>query len=101
LYVDYMAICRKSTKSESSNAVARQPVGKQTILSVTAASVPPHVVGIGLTICSNAEARQPTQRVLQYLESLKNADVEQEGNQFIFTTSGYLLLLLTTPFLFL
>jgi RAB protein geranylgeranyltransferase component A len=37
-------------------------------------------VGICLMICSNAEARQSAQRVLQYLESLKNVETEREGN---------------------
>jgi hypothetical protein len=80
LYVDHMTICRKSTKSESSKATEQQLAGKQTISTVDVASISPPVVGSGLTIYSNAEARQSTRRVLQYLESLKNAEAEREGN---------------------
>jgi hypothetical protein len=65
---------------------------------VAAASILAPMVGTGLTICSNAEARESTRWVLQYLESLKNVESEQEGNQFSFTASGYLLISLTSSF---
>jgi hypothetical protein len=31
-------------------------------------------------VCTNAEARHSTQRVLHYLESLKDMETEREGN---------------------
>jgi hypothetical protein len=58
---------------------------------VDTASIPPPTVGIGLTACSNAEARHCAQRVLQYVESLKGAEANQEGNISFFTASSFWL----------
>jgi hypothetical protein len=74
-----MIICRKSAKSAASKAAEQQPVIVQMTSSVAAASVPPPVVGIGLMACSNADAKHSSQWVLQYVESLKDAESEREG----------------------
>jgi hypothetical protein len=44
-----------------------------------------------LTACSNVEARHCAQRVLQYVESLKGAEANQEGNISFFTASSFWL----------
>jgi hypothetical protein len=55
---------------------------------MAAASIPPPVVGTSLTACSNANAGHYTQRVLQYVESLKDAEADRDGNKFSFTALG-------------
>jgi hypothetical protein len=45
------------------------------------ASAPPPLAGVGLTTCSYNDARHSIQWVLQYLESLKDAETDQEGNR--------------------
>jgi hypothetical protein len=57
---------------------------------MAAASVPPPLVGAGLTACSNADARSSAQRILWYLESLKDVEADREGNMSSFATLGYL-----------
>jgi hypothetical protein len=59
--------------------------------SMAAASVPLPTTGIGLIACCNDDVRHSARWVLQYVESLKDAEAEQEGNKSSFTTSGYLL----------
>jgi hypothetical protein len=54
------------------------------------ASAPPPLAGASLTTCSNADAMSSAQWILQYLESLKDTEVDQEGNMSSFTASGYL-----------
>jgi hypothetical protein len=58
--------------------------------SLAAASAPPPLVGTGLTTCSNVDAMSFAQRILQYLESLKDAGDDREGNMPSFTASRYL-----------
>jgi hypothetical protein len=101
LYTDCMIFYGKSTKSRLLKATEQRSAIVQTTPSTVAISAPPPMVGTGLMIFSNAEASQSTRQVLQYLEILKDAKAEREGNQCSFTTSGYLLLLLTPSCLFL
>jgi hypothetical protein len=56
---------------------------------VATTSVPPPVVGICLTACSNADDRHCARRVLQYVQGLKDAEAVQEGNRSSFTTSSF------------
>jgi hypothetical protein len=39
-------------------------------------------------VYTNAEARHSTQRVLHYLESLKDVEIERVGTQSSFAASG-------------
>jgi glucose-6-phosphate-specific signal transduction histidine kinase len=50
-------------------------------------------------VCSNAEAKNSTQWVLYYLESLKNVETEREGTSSFFAASNLLFSLLTLRFL--
>jgi hypothetical protein len=84
-----MIICRKPDKSESSKAAKQQSAIVHITSLVVAASIPPPVVGTSLTACSNANARHCAQRILQYLESLKDTKANQEGNQCSFTASSF------------
>jgi hypothetical protein len=59
-------------------------------LAVVSASLP--LVGVGLMTCSNVDARSSTQQILQYLESLKDVEADQEGIRFSFTALGCLFL---------
>jgi hypothetical protein len=86
-----MIICEKSAKSESSKAAKQWTVNVQTTPSVPAASPSTPVVGTSLMSCSNADARLSARRILQYLESLKDAEAKREGNKSSFTASGYLI----------
>jgi hypothetical protein len=89
LHVDHMTVYRKFSKSGSSKDVKQQLATVQTSPSVAAASAPPLVVGIGLMIYSNVEARHSIRWVLQYLESLKDAEADREGNRSSFTSSSF------------
>jgi hypothetical protein len=86
-----MIICRKPDKSESSKAAKQQPDIRQITPSVVVSSILPPMAGIGLTTCSNADARHCARRVLQYVDSLKDTEIDQEGNKSSFTASRYLL----------
>jgi hypothetical protein len=86
-----MIICRKPAKSESYKATEQQPIIMQIKPSMAATSAFPPVAGTCLMACSNADVWHCAQRVLKYVESLKDAEVDQEGNKSSFTTSGYLL----------
>jgi hypothetical protein len=88
-------------KNGSSKHADQRSAVVETAPSVATVSDPSPLVGTGLIICSNAKARQCTQRVLQYLESLKNAETKLKGNLLFFTALGCLVLLLTSSFLFL
>jgi hypothetical protein len=81
-------IYRKLDKSESSKAAKQQPIIIQITSSVVAASVPPPMVGTDLMACSNVDARHCARQVLQYVESLKDAEANQAGNRSSFTTSS-------------
>jgi hypothetical protein len=74
-----MIICRKSTDGEPSKAVEQQPVNVQTTPSLTVVSASPPLAGACLMACSNVDARSSTQQILRYLESLKDAEADQEG----------------------
>jgi hypothetical protein len=50
----------------------------------------PPLAGACLTTCTYNDAKSSAQRVLQYLESLKDAEANQEDNRSSFTTSCYL-----------
>jgi hypothetical protein len=45
--------------------------------------------GIGMMICLHAKAWHSTRRVIQFLESLKDVESEQKGNQSSSTTSSF------------
>jgi hypothetical protein len=62
-----------------SKVVEQQLAAKQAISSVSTASAPPHVEGTCLTVCSNAEARHSAQRIVQYLENLKDVEADRES----------------------
>jgi hypothetical protein len=47
--------------------------------SVVVASILPPMAGTVMTTCSNVDARHCAQRVLQHVESLKDANADQEG----------------------
>jgi hypothetical protein len=55
--------------------------------------------GTGLTVYSNAEARHSTQRVLHYMESLKDVEADREGTHSSFAASNLWFSLLTLWFL--
>jgi hypothetical protein len=88
LHVDCVIVCRKSSEGRPSKTTEQQLFVKQTISSEAATSAPPLVGGTGLTVCSNAEARHSTQRVLQYLESLKDVETDREGTHSSFSASN-------------
>jgi hypothetical protein len=84
---DCITARRKSSLGRPSKAVELQPTAKQATSYAATSSAPP-MGGTCLTVCSNAEARHFTQRVLHYLESLKDVKIEREGTRSSFTTSN-------------
>jgi hypothetical protein len=82
--------CRTSNTGEPSKAAEQKPVGVLATASVTVASAPPPLEGVGLTTCTYNDARSSAQRVFWYLKSLKNAAADQEGNRSSFIASYYL-----------
>jgi hypothetical protein len=69
---------RKSSMGGPSTAAEHQLAAELAILFVAIASAPP-MGGTCLMVCSNAEARYSAQQIVQYLENLKDVEVDQEG----------------------
>jgi hypothetical protein len=71
-----------------SNPAKQKPSGVLVLPSVTATipdPLPSAIVAIGgasLVACSYADAGSSTQQVLQFLDHMKNAVDDREGNQF-------------------
>jgi hypothetical protein len=71
-----------------SNPTEQKPSGVLVLPSVTATipgPLPSAIVvigGAGLVACSYADTRSSTQQVLQFLDRMKNAVDDREGNQF-------------------
>jgi hypothetical protein len=86
LHTNLMIARRKSSLGGPPKATEPQPPIEQAISSVATAYAPLSVGGTGLTVCINVETRHSTQRVLHYLESLKDMETEREGTQSSFTT---------------
>jgi hypothetical protein len=76
-----MLLCRTSDTDEPSKAAEQKPVNVLATSSRAAALAPPPLVGAGLMACSYNNARSSAQRVLRYLESLKDAEADREGNR--------------------
>jgi hypothetical protein len=70
---------RKSSEGGPSKTAKQQLAAKHAISSVATAYAPPPAGGTGLMACSNAEARHSTQRVVQYLENMKDVEAGREG----------------------
>jgi hypothetical protein len=79
---------RKSSSSGLSKAIEPQLATEKAISSVATASAPPLVGGPCLTVCSNTEVRHSTQRVIHYLESLKDVEADREGTHSSFAASN-------------
>jgi hypothetical protein len=79
---------RKSSPGGPPKAVDPQPPVEHRIPYVATTSAPPSVGGTCLTVYTNAEARHSTQRVLHYLESLKDVETERVGTQSSFAASS-------------
>jgi hypothetical protein len=62
-----------------STTAEHQLAAELAILFVAIASAPPPMGGTCLMVCSNAEARHSAQRIVQYLENLKDVEVDREG----------------------
>jgi hypothetical protein len=84
-----MIACRKSPLGGPPKAAELQPPAEQIIPSADIASAPPSTGGIGLTVCTNAEARHSTQQVLHYLDSLKDVETERAGTRSSFVASSH------------
>jgi hypothetical protein len=78
----------KSSSGGPSKAAEPQPAAEQAISSVVTPSTPPPVGGTDLTVYSNAEARHSTQRVLHYLESLKDVEADRKDTHSSFAASN-------------
>jgi hypothetical protein len=79
-----MTAHRKFSLGGPPKAAEPQSPTEQTIPSVATASAG----GTCLTICTNSEARHSTQRLLHYLESLKDVETEKAGTQSSFAASS-------------
>jgi uncharacterized OsmC-like protein len=80
---------RKLAEDKSSKADEQESIDMQ-ISSMVAAFSPLPLVGAGLMACSNADAMSSAKQILQYLESLKDAEANREGNMSSFAASRYL-----------
>jgi hypothetical protein len=69
---------RKSSTGGPSKATEQQLAVEQVISYVATASAP-LVWGTCLSVCSNTKARHSAQRVVQYLENLKDVEADREG----------------------
>jgi hypothetical protein len=79
LHADCMIARRKSSPGGPSKAAEQQLAIEQIISSVATTSAPPPVGGTYLMVCSNAEVRHSTQRIVQYRENLKDVEADREG----------------------
>jgi hypothetical protein len=70
---------RKSSTGGPSKATEQQLAVEQVISYVATASAPPLVWGTCLSVCSNTKASHSAQRVVQYLENLKDVEADREG----------------------
>jgi hypothetical protein len=89
----------KSTASKPSKVAKQKPVNMLVTSSGAATSAPPPLAGVGLTTCSYNDIRHSAQRVLRYLESMKDAEANREGNGSSFHCYIFLVLLLILFFL--
>jgi hypothetical protein len=81
--------CRTPNASEPSKAIEQKPVDKLMTSSMATATAPPPSVGAGLMACTYNDTRSSAQRVLSYLESLKDVKADQKGNRSSLTASNY------------
>jgi hypothetical protein len=80
-----MLFCRTPDADEPSKATEQKSVNVLTTPSGASASTPPPLVGADLMVCSYNDTRSSAQWVLQYLESLKDAEANRQGNRSSFT----------------
>jgi hypothetical protein len=90
---------RASDADEPSKADEQQPINVLAISSGVASSTPPPSTRADLMACSYNDGRHSAQWVLQYLENLKDAEADGEGNRSSFHCFTLLVLLLTSFFL--
>jgi hypothetical protein len=88
LHADCMNDRRKSSPCGPPKATEPQPPNEQIIPSVATASAPSSTGGTCMTVCTNVEATHSTQRVLHYLESLKDVETERAGTRSSFAASS-------------
>jgi hypothetical protein len=81
---------RKTIEDKPSKVDEQKPVDMQMVSFVVVASVPPPLAGACLTAYSNVDAMSFAQWILRYLESLKDAEADQEGNMSSSTSLGCL-----------
>jgi hypothetical protein len=81
---------RKTIEDKPSKLDEQKPVDMQMVSFVVVASVPPPLAGACLTAYSNVDTMSFAQWILRYLESLKDAEADQEGNMSSSTSSGCL-----------
>jgi hypothetical protein len=94
-----MLFCRRSDANEPSKVAEQKMVNVLATASGAAISAPPPLVGASLMACSDNDAKHSSQRVLRYLESLKDVEADQKGNRSSFHCFMLLVLLLTLFFL--
>jgi hypothetical protein len=93
LQSDDITICGKSTASGPSKHTDKLPVIRQIIPSAVTTHVPPPTGVTGFMIWSTAKAWDSSRHLTEFLESLKNVEVDREGTHFSFYYSNPLILL--------
>jgi hypothetical protein len=90
LHTDGIIVCRKSSEGRSSKR-ADWPLAIPQISSpATAGSAPPPARGIGSTIRSTVEAKDSTLQIADFLECLKDAEVDRRGGTLSYFTASSL-----------
>jgi hypothetical protein len=84
-----MLFCRISDADEPSKAAKQKLANVLATSSRAAASDPSPLAGTILMACPYNNAKFSAQRVLRYLENLKDAGANREGNRSSFIASCY------------
>jgi hypothetical protein len=72
--------CRTPSAGETSRATEQKHVVVLATFSAITVSAPPPT-GAGLTACTYNDVGSSAQRVLRYLENLKDVEADREGNK--------------------
>jgi hypothetical protein len=79
IYSDSVTVRSKPTASDPSKHTNKQPAIIQTVSPTITAATPPLTEVIGSTVLSTTDAWDSSRRVTEFLEGLKNREVDREG----------------------
>jgi hypothetical protein len=82
LYSDYASACRKPLVAEPPKKTIKPRTASQTVSLIITTPIPPPAGVTGSMMLSPAEAWDHYRRVTEFLEGLKDREVDREDNSF-------------------